>query len=123
MAYRHFNNTCLKYSLSLLSSTLRHRYSIATVFILRCKGIDKAFILRSKGMDRVLIIYPKVMIALCVRRIRAGRRSKIRLLLVIPFTHLSKIRISLLPEQFHFVLITCKKICDRMLFNLLSHLT
>ena len=78
-----FNNTCLKYALSLLTSTLRYRYSIATVFILRCKGIDKAFILRSKDMDSVLIMYRKAMITVC--SMRAGRRSKIRLLLVILF--------------------------------------
>lgn len=75
----------LKYALSLLTSTLRHRYSIATVFILRCKGIDKAFILRFKGMDPVLVRYAKGMITICVKRIRAGRRRKITLLLVISF--------------------------------------
>jgi len=75
----------LKYALSLLTSRLRHRYNIATIFILRCKGIDKAFILRFKGMDPLLVRYAKGMITVCVKRIRAGRRRKIALVLVIPF--------------------------------------
>jgi coenzyme F420-reducing hydrogenase delta subunit len=72
-----FNNTSLKYALSLLTSTLRHRYSIATVFILRCKGIDKAFILRSKGMDGVLLKYGKVITTASVRR-PGGRAAEAR---------------------------------------------